>query len=366
MVLGDDKSHGTSRVMRVGPRSGLETTIVPSNAASRRITPAMPVPRPGSAPPRPSSPTTTRSTPSPWLDADPGVLGAGVLADIGQALGDREVDRRLHRSGRPAARSASIGPAAPCRAPAPRPLRPARGRRAPAGGCPAPPSRSSPSAAPVVTRASETSRRAPSGSRSKSSSASPRLIDKRDQPGLRAVVQVALDPPQLGRGVVDRLGPRVSVSCDDPLLELLGDAGGEQPPVDGGARPHERGAPYHQTGHGHDQERAAGRRSARPRIPTVTRPAPDAGRARSSGRSRQLAAGSSDPRSGGDVRRRRVAAEQSAAIAGAVGDPPGAGIATGRNSGPTHTIISTPPTTRNDEQHEEQAPADTIWRRRSR
>ena len=63
MVLGEDKAHGTSRVTSVGPPGGLDTLIVPSNAASRRITPRMPVPASGSAPPLPSSPTTTRSTP---------------------------------------------------------------------------------------------------------------------------------------------------------------------------------------------------------------------------------------------------------------------------------------------------------------
>ena len=65
VVLGDDKSHGTSRVIRVGPRSGLDTLIVPSNAEIRLITPTIPDPAPASAPPRPSSPTTTVMRPSP-------------------------------------------------------------------------------------------------------------------------------------------------------------------------------------------------------------------------------------------------------------------------------------------------------------
>ena len=64
MVLGEDKAHGISSVTSVGPPGGLDTLIVPSNADSRRITPRMPVPAAGSAPPRPSSPTTTRSTPA--------------------------------------------------------------------------------------------------------------------------------------------------------------------------------------------------------------------------------------------------------------------------------------------------------------
>ena len=46
VVLGEDeaRTHGTSRVTIVGPPSGLDTAIVPSKAASRRITPRMPVP----------------------------------------------------------------------------------------------------------------------------------------------------------------------------------------------------------------------------------------------------------------------------------------------------------------------------------
>ena len=48
---------------------------------------------------------------------------------------------------------------------------------------------------------------------------------ERDEPGLRAVVQVALDPAQLGRGVVDglRAGRR---QVGDPLLQRLGVAAG--------------------------------------------------------------------------------------------------------------------------------------------
>ena len=64
MVLGEDKAHGISSITSVGPPGGLDTLIVPSNADSRRITPRIPVPAAGSAPPRPSSPTTTRSTPA--------------------------------------------------------------------------------------------------------------------------------------------------------------------------------------------------------------------------------------------------------------------------------------------------------------
>ena len=46
VVFGEDKTHGTSRVTMVGPPAGLDTLSVPSKAASRRMTPSMPVPAP--------------------------------------------------------------------------------------------------------------------------------------------------------------------------------------------------------------------------------------------------------------------------------------------------------------------------------
>ena len=97
VVFGEDKTHGTSRVTTVGPPAGLDTFIVPSNAASRRITPSMPVPdsRIGA--------TTAvvahhgAQDAVPVRQRDPGVRGPGVPDHVGQALGHREVERRLDR-----------------------------------------------------------------------------------------------------------------------------------------------------------------------------------------------------------------------------------------------------------------------------
>ena len=89
-----------------------------------------------------------------------------------------------------------------------------------------------------------------------------------DQPGLGAVVQVALEPAQLGRGVVHRLGPAAGQHLD-PLLEHLGAAGGEQQPVDLRAQPHqlrvgaeppEEAGGHREQQHHHDAATAPSRR----------------------------------------------------------------------------------------------------------
>ena len=59
----------------------------------------------------------------------------------------------------------------------------------------------------------------------------PRFMRQRDQPRLGAVVQVALDAAQLGRGVVDDVGAGLGEVLH-PLLEALGVADGEEPAVD--------------------------------------------------------------------------------------------------------------------------------------
>src|SRR5262249_57520307 len=62
-VFGDDNSHGSSMVATVGPPGALLRASMPSNADSRRSMPRRPVPSLGLAPPRPSSPTSTRRMP---------------------------------------------------------------------------------------------------------------------------------------------------------------------------------------------------------------------------------------------------------------------------------------------------------------
>src|SRR5262245_43013047 len=63
-VFGEDNAHGSSIVTTVGPPDGLSSVSEPSNVPRRRVKPARPVPRSGSAPPRPSSRTVSRSAPS--------------------------------------------------------------------------------------------------------------------------------------------------------------------------------------------------------------------------------------------------------------------------------------------------------------
>lgn len=64
-VLGDHGTphigHGSSTLIMVGPPTGLLIRKVPSTDRTRWASPFSPVPRDGSAPPGPSSATTTRS-----------------------------------------------------------------------------------------------------------------------------------------------------------------------------------------------------------------------------------------------------------------------------------------------------------------
>ena len=196
---------------------------------------------PASAPPRPSSPTTTRSRPSLVVELDPGVLVAGVLGGVGEALGDREVDRRLDRRGRPARQVAGHLDG----------HRHVEGQR---------PDRAVEAAVGEHRRVDAADHRAQVGDGGAGRRAG--LVDgpagrlrvgvelrlghaqahrHRDQPGLGAVVQVALEPAQLGGGVVHGLGAAAGQRLD-PLLERLGAAVGEEHPVDPRAHRHQRAA----------------------------------------------------------------------------------------------------------------------------
>ena len=219
MVFGEDQTHGTSRVISVGPPAGLVTLIVPSNAARRLITPRSPLPRAGSAPPCPSSTTVTTTAVGGPRDVDRRAARTRVLADVGQALRDGEVRRRSPRvpAAAPAA-TRSPSRARPCRGRAPAPPRPDRGRRAPADGCRAPPTagRRAPPRWSRAPRRGAAGR--PRGRCSIRSDDQAEVHAERDEAGLGAVVQVALDPAELGRRVVHGLRARRR-QVGDPLRQ---------------------------------------------------------------------------------------------------------------------------------------------------
>ncbi len=103
--------------------------------------------------------------------------------------------------------------------------------------------RSSDSAVDDDALASAISCAAASGSRVMSSSREPEVHPQRHQPGLRAVVQVAFDTPQLGGRVVDA-GGAGGLQLPDALVQFLLAGGSDQHPGDGRLHPHQqRGAP---------------------------------------------------------------------------------------------------------------------------
>ena len=76
---------------------GLVDVSVPSAAPTRSARPLSPEPGLACAPPMPSSRTSTTRSPFSRVDAHGGVRRLGVLGDVGQRLGDREVGGRLDR-----------------------------------------------------------------------------------------------------------------------------------------------------------------------------------------------------------------------------------------------------------------------------
>ena len=103
-----DYSHGISPG-RLCPRpGGLTTSRRPSRIVSRSARPAQPGARVGSAPPTPSSRTsTTRDGRSGAPRDTVACVGARVLGDVRQRLGDDEVGGRLDRPRAAARRAAS-------------------------------------------------------------------------------------------------------------------------------------------------------------------------------------------------------------------------------------------------------------------
>ena len=180
------------------------TRSVPSSASTRWRRPVSPEPA-GSAPPGPSSAISTRSC---GRRRDAEMRGGRARSRTWRRWSAPRRRRSTPRSrptgGRPRARAApststGIGRA---RGRAPRPPPAGRGRRGPAGRCRARGRAARRSPRSASARARRTSSAASGGRR-----AAPRrgqLHRQRDEPGLRAVVQVALDPPQLGGLDVER------------------------------------------------------------------------------------------------------------------------------------------------------------------
>ena len=96
-----DQPIGISAWTVVPPDGGLVTVSSPSSAATRSARPDSPVPPRLSAPPTPSSATSTVRHPPEAADPDARNASARVLGDVGQRLGHDEVDARLERRRQP-------------------------------------------------------------------------------------------------------------------------------------------------------------------------------------------------------------------------------------------------------------------------
>ena len=193
-VLGDHDAHGSSARTVVGPPPGLVTRSEPSSASTSpaeagqagagRIGAAAAVDDLG------------HEHVADTVDANPDALRACVPRRVRERLGDGEVRRRLDGRRRPVRdvhrqRDRRPGCARRARSAPPR----APGRRGSAGGCRAR------GHAQLLERLRRAGPRLGEqhadgfGFVSSCCSASPSAHPERDEPSLRAVVQVALDPP---------------------------------------------------------------------------------------------------------------------------------------------------------------------------
>ena len=100
-VFGDRYAHGISARTRVPPPAGLQMRSLPPCASTRSASPRSPEPRSVSAPPTPSSTTSTTTPVGCLLDVDPDRGRLGVLADVRETLRDDVVGRDLDLLGQP-------------------------------------------------------------------------------------------------------------------------------------------------------------------------------------------------------------------------------------------------------------------------
>ena len=98
-VLGDHDAHGISALTRVPPPCGLQTRSRPPSASTRSARPRSPEPRSESAPPTPSSTISTTTWPSRRLTSTVADEACACFADVREALGDEVVGGDLERLG---------------------------------------------------------------------------------------------------------------------------------------------------------------------------------------------------------------------------------------------------------------------------
>ena len=219
---------GPPRTGPWGRRPGEAMASVPSSAARRLCRPSSPWPvGVGAA----AAVVAHLDAQAPVL-APHAHLGAArprVLDGVGQRLGDGEVggelDRRRAgaRRGRPRRWSAAA-----CAPRARRSPRPGRARTAAPGGCRARGRAARPAPARASPRAFVDELARALGVAVEALLGHAEVERERDEPRLRAVVQVALDALQLGGGGVDRAGARLGQDLD-ALLELPAARGRARP-----------------------------------------------------------------------------------------------------------------------------------------
>ena len=224
-VFGEDNTHGSSMVTTVGPPGGVDRR----HRAVERGQPALDAAQAGAAGRVGAAAAVVADRHGEQVvgvpQVDPGGPGAAVPDHVGQRLGDREVggrlDRGLQAAGQVESTSTGIG-----RLSARARTAPSSPRSASTGGwMPRTRWRSSTRAVALASRASASSLRAAAGSRLDQLLGQADGHAQRDQPGLGAVVQVALDAAQLGGLRVDRVGPGDG-QLGDPQAQLGGRGSG--------------------------------------------------------------------------------------------------------------------------------------------